>query len=129
MDIRDTALRFVEEVWQQRTPDAVFRFTGPAFIDHAYSPGTAAGHARMVDTFCAAFSAARHTVEHAAAQGDMVLMRLRLTATHSGRFREHEASGALIDVQQYRSFRFDGGRLVEHWALLDTTALLRQIAP
>lgn len=127
MDNRDLALRFVEEVWEQRTPDAVFRFTDPAFVDHAYLPATAAGHARMVHTFCAAFSASRHAVEHIVTGDELVLMRLRVSATHTGTFREHEARGALIDVQQYRSFRFREGRIVEHWALLDTATLLRQI--
>jgi predicted ester cyclase len=55
------------------------------------------------------------------------MVRLRLTGTHNGTFRTKDATGNKIDVRAVRWFRMVDGKIAEHWALLDTLALLRQI--
>lgn len=92
-------------------------------------PADKNGHASMVRLFSAAFSGAAHAIEQCVAQDDMVIVRLRITARHTGQFRDIAATGNAIDVTQYRSFRIAGARIVEHWALFDTAGLLRQLQP
>ena len=120
---------FMLAVWTQASPQLVDEYTAIGFVDHAYSPGDASGHANMVRTFATAFSEATHAIEQCVAQDDMVMIRLRVTARHSGQFRDIAATGNAIDVTQYRTFRIADGRIVEHWALFDTASLLRQLQP
>ncbi|UGQ48696.1 ester cyclase [Massilia endophytica] len=123
----DIALRFMDEVWARRQPGAVHRFVSPMFTDHAYGDGGANAHVRMAETFNAAFSSSEHKVEQAVEQDGLVILRLCVSAQHTGEFRGRAPRGAAIRVQQYRSFRIRAGLVTDHWALLDTAALLRQI--
>ena len=120
---------FMQAVWNQGSADRIEAYVGSGFVDHAYAPADSSGHAAMVRIFCAAFSGAAHVLEQCVAQRDLVIVRLRITARHTGRFRDIAATGNAIDVTQYRTFRVADGRIVEHWALFDTASLLRQLQP
>ncbi len=65
-------------------------------------------------------------------EGDKAACRNTLTGTHTGDFR-HPVIGALpatgrsFSVDQAHIFRFGSGRIIEHWAIRDGLALLRQL--
>ena len=56
-----------------------------------------------------------------------VLVRLRFRGTHSGELFGHEPTGGAIDVEVFDLFRLEGGQLVEHWAMVDSLSLLKQL--
>jgi predicted ester cyclase len=120
---------FMQAVWGDANSELIDHYVGAGFVDHAYTPHDSSGHANMVRVFSAAFSGAAHRLEQCVAQGDMVMLQLRVQARHSGQFRDIAATGKAIDVTQYRTFRVADGRIVEHWALFDTASLLRQLQP
>lgn len=119
--------QFIDTIWNRRELNASGNFLGDDYLDHAYEPGNQQGLLAMVQELTAAFPDARQRIESITAQDDMVVCRMRLEATHDGAFRQTPASGKQIKVSLYRSFRLHEGRITEHWALLDTTSLLRQI--
>lgn len=121
------AARFMQVVWNGRDSRAVFDLVTEDYLDHAYVPSDARGHAAMVDRFNAAFSETRHEIEHAVAQSDLVILRLRVHARHTGVFRGIAPTGALIKVAQYRTFRIRHDVVSEHWALFDTMSLMQQL--
>lgn len=59
-------------------------------------------------------------------QGDTVVTCLIL-GMHLDDFRGTPATGKPISVDVFRQYRLDGGKIAEHWALLDTATLLRSI--
>jgi steroid delta-isomerase-like uncharacterized protein len=118
---------FINEVWNAGDATAVDRFLTPDYIEHAYDPKSVAGLKAMVALLATAFPDQRSDIEDCVAQEDRVMVRLRLTGTHHGTFRTKEATGNRIDVRAVRWFRLAGGKIAEHWALLDTLALFRQI--
>ena len=59
--------------------------------------------------------------------GDKVLVRLRFRGTHKGEFFGYPPTGNAIDVEVFDLFRLADGKLVEHWAMVDTLSLLRQL--
>ena len=61
------------------------------------------------------------------AEGEKVLVRLRVQATHTGTFGELAPSGRTIDIDVLDLFQIRDGVLVEHWALLDNLGMLRQL--
>lgn len=66
-----------------------------------------------------------HTV---IAEGDKVLACLRFRGTHTGEMFGHPPTGNAIDVEVFDLFRFGtDGRMVEHWAMVDSLGLLRQL--
>lgn len=120
---------FMRDVWTGARPDLIDNYVGGGFIDRAYTPADSGGHANMVRLFSAAFSGASHVIEQCVAQRDLVIVRLRVTARHTGPFRDIAATGNAVEVTQYRTFRIADGRIAEHWALFDTASLLRQLQP
>ena len=120
---------FMRTIWTEASPDVLERFVSASFVDHAYIPADQTGHATMVRIFAGAFSQAEHTIEQCTEQDDTVVIRLKITALHSGQFRDIAATGNAVEVTQYRTFRIVEGQIAEHWALFDTASLLRQLQP
>jgi steroid delta-isomerase-like uncharacterized protein len=118
---------FISEVWNAGDATAVDRYLTSDYIEHAYDPKGVAGLKAMVALLATAFPDQRSDLEDCVAQGDRVMVRIRLTGTHNGTFRTKEATGKKIDVRAVRWFRMVDGKIAEHWALLDTLALFRQI--
>lgn len=56
-----------------------------------------------------------------------VLVRLRCRGTHRGTLFGHAPAGGAIDVEVFDLFRLEGGRLVEHRAMVDSLSLLKQL--
>lgn len=118
---------FIIKVWNAGDTTAVDRYLAPDYVEHAYDPKSVAGLKAMVALLATAFPDQRSDLEDCVAQGDRVMVRIRLTGTHNGTFRTKDATGNKIDVRAVRWFRMVDGKIAEHWALLDTMALFRQI--
>ncbi len=66
-------------------------------------------------------------IEDVIAEGEKVLVRLRVKGTHGGELMGIPATGKPINIGVLDLFQFRDGVLVEHWALLDNLGLLRQL--
>ena len=66
------------------------------------------------------------SITHVVAQGNRVLVHLRMQGRHTGDFNGTPPTGNRIDAVM-DLFRIADGRLAEHWALMDTLTMLRQI--
>ena len=118
---------FIEHIWNHRQIDHLHDYLSEDYIDHAYQPSNAAGLTHMLAQLAQAFPDARQTIDALTAQDDTVVCRITLTATHLGEFRNITATGKAVRVSVYRSYRVTDGKIGEHWALLDTAHLLRQL--
>lgn len=61
------------------------------------------------------------------AQGDSVLVHLRVKAIHSGDDLGIPATGKPVNFQVMDLFHIRDGKLTEHWALMDNLGMLQQI--
>ncbi len=66
-------------------------------------------------------------IEDVVAEGEKVLVRLRVRGTHGGTLMGIPATGRKIDIAVLDLFSIRGGVLIEHWALLDNLGMLRQL--
>jgi steroid delta-isomerase-like uncharacterized protein len=119
--------RFIEEVWNARNPAAANAFLAAEYVDHAYKPANVDGLRTAITGTAVAFPDYVFTIEDVVAEADTVVARMRMRATHLGSFRGTPATGNAIDAAMYRTFRLIDGKIAEHYALFDTTTLLRQI--
>ncbi|MDG0794328.1 ester cyclase [Cohnella ginsengisoli] len=124
---KEVALDFIERFWNNGDASCISPILTDDYVDHAYEPGNAEGLLAMADRLRTAFPDQRSTVESVTAEGDRVVVRLRMKGTHLGTFRGKAATGLPIDARLYREYRVADGRIAEHWALFDTASLLRQI--
>jgi predicted ester cyclase len=61
------------------------------------------------------------------ADGDKVVTRKTFHGTHTGEFMGLSATGNVIAVDVIDIVRVRDGEFVEHWNVLDTLALMRQM--
>lgn len=107
------------------------RHISPSFVRH--DPGLPfdvrgpEGVAQLHDALLPAFPDMKLPLEDFVAEGEKVLVRLRVQGTHTGAFGELPASGRKIDIGVLDLFQIRDSVLIEHWALLDNLGMLKQL--
>ena len=114
---RDTAWmeRHVAADFVRHDPGLPFEVRGPA------------GVLRLHDALLPAFPDMRLELHDLVGEGEKVLVRLTIHATHSGAFGDLAATGRTITVPVLDLFQIRDERLIEHWAQLDNLGLLKQL--
>ena len=85
------------------------------------------GVAQLHDALLPAFPDMELPLLDFVAEGDKVLVRLKVQGTHTGAFGDLAATGKKINIDVLDLFQFKDGVLVEHWALLDNLGMLKQL--
>lgn len=107
------------------------RHIAPTFVRH--DPGLPfevrgpQGVAALHDVLMPAFPDMELPLEDFVAEGEKVLVRLRVKGTHTGAFGDMPATGRRIDIGVLDLFQIRDGVLVEHWALLDNLGMMKQL--
>jgi steroid delta-isomerase-like uncharacterized protein len=85
------------------------------------------GVLQLHDALMPAFPDMKLDIEDLVAEGEKVLVRLFIRATHTGLFGAMPATGKAISVPVLDLFQIRDGVLIEHWAQLDNLGMLRQL--
>lgn len=107
------------------------RHIAPTFVRH--DPGLPfevrgpQGVAQLHDALMPAFPDMKLPLLDFVAEGEKVLVRLRVQATHTGAFGDLQPTGRRIDIDVLDLFQIRDGVLVEHWALLDNLGMMKQL--
>ena len=92
----------------------------PHFVDHDRLPGQAPdreGYKRAIAEYHAAFSNVRFLVEDQLAEGDKVVTRFIVRATHDlGELMGVAPTGREVTYKAMAIHRIVGGKIVEEWA-------------
>jgi len=119
------------DAFLRRDVEWMDRHVAPEFVRH--DPGLPfevrgpEGVAQLHDALLPAFPDMELPLHDLVAEGEKVLVRLTILATHAGPFGELEATGRRIEVPVLDLFQIQDDRLVEHWALLDNLGMMRQL--
>lgn len=110
--------------------DVIDEFVAEGFVEHEEFPGLSSGREGTKQFFQmmrSAFSDFTMTIEDIVAEDDRVVVRARMLGTHQGDFMGIPATGKQIDVPFADFVRFEGGKIVEHWGVTDTSAMMEQL--
>jgi len=103
----------------------------PDYIDHSPPlPGMGEGSAavrKANETLAAAFPDTVHTIEAMIAEGDLVVTRLRGRATFTGECLGIPPNGKVVEITGITIHRVADGKLVEHWANIDSLSFMQQL--
>jgi len=113
-----------DTAWMQRHIAPTFVRHDPGLPFEVRGPG---GVKQLHDVLMPAFPDMELPLEDFVAEGEKVLVRLRVQGTHTGPFGDMAATGRRIDIGVLDLFQIRDGVLVEHWALLDNLGMLRQL--
>jgi steroid delta-isomerase-like uncharacterized protein len=120
--------RYLEAVWNERNLALVDEVVAPTLVQHisGVSPGRA-GVKHFFTMIGAAFPDARMTIEDVIAEGDRVVWRFTIHATHTGPFQGIPATGKAVTITGMNIARMVGGQIVENWGQQDNLGLLQQL--
>jgi predicted ester cyclase len=130
---KEIVRRFYEEVFNQLNIDLIDELVGDDFTNNDPTPVAARDRASMkqfIKTLTVAFPNHHHHIEDLIAEGDKVVMRCTLTATHEGIFAgflEMPPTGKSVCQKQIHILRVQDNQLVEHWVVRDDLSMMQQL--
>ena len=113
-----------DTAWMERHIAADFVRHDPGLPFEVRGP---AGVKQLHDVLMPAFPDMKLPLEDFVAEGEKVVVRLRVQGTHTGPFGDMAPTGRRIDLGVLDLFQIRDGVLVEHWALLDNLGMMKQL--
>ena len=99
------------------------------YVGHVpgFPPFDNAGWKQFVWGFSASFPDLHLTVEDTVSEGDKVAARITFRGTHRGEFMGIPPTGRQVTFSSMEMNCIVGGRVAEHWVVLDVLGLLQQL--
>ena len=125
--------RAYEQIFNQGNLDQIDEIFSVAFVDHEAPPPGMEGLdgievlRQFVKVSRDAFPDLQFTAEDMIAEGDKVAARYTMRGTHQGEFMGVAPTGNQIAVTGIDIVRFEGGKMVEHWANSDELGMMQQL--
>lgn len=121
--------QFLEELFNKRNLAIVDALCVTNVINHGLGPEASGieGTRRSAAMYLAAFPDLHFTFEDFIAEGDKVVVRESISGTQQGELMGIPPSGKRTSVTGIEIYRFEGGKIVEHWNQSDNLGLLQQL--
>jgi len=125
-------VRRYREIYSTNQLDPLGEVLAPELIAHTLLPGvppTLEGIKKVHEMALAAFPDLRVITEDLIAEGDKVVERWMQTMIHTGVaiFGAPAGTGKKIKTTGISIYRIANGKIVEHWAEMDSVGVLRQL--
>ena len=85
------------------------------------------GPANLVQMVLRAIPDLRYEIQQIVAKDDRVVVQLRGTGTHRGEFLGVAGTAKRMEWNAINIYRFEDGKIIENWQLLDVWGLMRQM--
>ena len=100
----------------------------PDFVYHTLEGDTNREQYRQINAaVLAAFPDVRYDVEDVVAEGDKVVTRWKMRATHLGEFNRIPATNKEVTLKGVSIDRLSEGKIVETWQFYDALGFLQQL--
>lgn len=123
--------QLIEEVFNQGKMSRVDELFAPDFVEHEeLPPGMPSGREapkQMTTMLRSAFPDFKATIDDLIAEGDKVVIHMTWSGTQKGEFMGIPPTGKSISVGVFDILRIAGGKIVEHWGLMDRMAMMQQL--
>ncbi len=130
MDNTQRYRAFVEEVLNAHEPGRADEFLSSSFVDHSLpegTPGTVEGFREWFSDFLAGIPDQIWTIDVIFEEGDLVAHQKTVRGTHAGELFGTAPTGQPVETVEVGIARFDDGKMVEFWGVVDEARLLRQV--
>ncbi len=124
---------YFEDVYNQGKDALIHTLFAPDFHDPEEEQEHAGLHGpqlaqHVVDYERSVLPDIHFAIEHLFAEGDDVVVKLRITGTHRGEYRGGQPSGNRVDIEAAQQMRIRDGKIVAVvWHVFDRWALLHQM--
>ena len=127
---KKVARRVLEQIFPANDEGALREVISDQCVNHEAPAGTPPGSgaiAMFMDMLDRAFSEQRWQIDDVVAEGDKVVLRCTHSGVHTGDYFGMPATGRTFAYKQMHIIRMVEGKGVEHWAVRDDAALMRQL--
>ena len=125
------ARQMMEEVFNRGDLSRADDFLAPDFVEREeLPPGVPPGREgvkQLTAMMRSAFPDFKVTIDDLVAESDKVVIRQTWRGTHKGEFMGIPPTGRSVSFQVFDVIRFAGGKVVEHWGLMDSMSLMQQL--
>ena len=129
-DIKASARRVLEEVFPADDEEQLAQLIDNEFVNHEAPPETppgVAGISYFMHMLAQAFSDQRWRINQILAENDTVAIHCTHSGQHTGFYLGLPPTGRHFSYRQMHMIRMVNGKAVEHWAVRDVGALMRQL--
>jgi predicted ester cyclase len=127
---KDLINLMIEEIQNKGNIDLVYEIFSEDFVNHTPPPQMANDRNGMRQLFSMVYTAfpdGRITIDDQISDGKKVWTRKSFRGIHTGNFGSIQPSGKLITYEVIDILSIEGGKITEHWSVLDRYNLLRQL--
>jgi steroid delta-isomerase-like uncharacterized protein len=125
------ARQLVDEIFNRGNISLADQLMAPDFVEREQlPPGIPSGREGVKVLATAlrnAFPDFKATIEDVIAEGDKVVVRQTWSGTHRGEFMGVPPTGKSVSFVVFDVLRMAGGKVAEHWGLLDAMGLMQQL--
>ena len=125
------ARQMIEDVFNRGDMSRFDEYLAPDFVEREELPpglpGGREGVQQLIAILHSAFPDFRATIDDLVAEGDRVVVRHTWTGTHRGEFMGVPPTGKSVSFGVIDILRIAGGKVVEHWGLMDSMSLMQQL--
>ena len=121
--------KFIEEVWNQNQLEKIDDYIATNFIDHSLPPNLPANKEGMKQWIIATGKSFEHQtmIDAIVCEDHKVMVKINMLLKHIGVWRNIEPTHLEIAAVGYRYYKISGGRIIEHWSLLDGNSIENQL--
>jgi steroid delta-isomerase-like uncharacterized protein len=123
--------RFVEEVFNKGNVSTIDELLAPNFVEREVlppgTPGGREGVKQLTMMFRTAFPDFNVSIDDMIAEGDKIVARTTWNGTQKGEFMGIPPSGKRVSFDVIDIIRTSGGKFVEHWGVMDSSAMMQQL--
>jgi steroid delta-isomerase-like uncharacterized protein len=123
--------QFFEQAWSKANFDGIDELIDSHALFHIRNqtvPMSAQETRRVISIWHDSFPDFGFSIEAMVAERDLVAVRLILSGTHQGKWKDIPATGRHIRVTAMMFLRFENGKLVEIWEDFDELGMHRQLS-
>ena len=128
---KKVARQLVEEIMNQGNTSLVDDLFAPDFVEHEeLPPGMPAGREavrQLPVVLHSAFPDFSATINDLIAEGDKVVIYMTWSGTQQGQWMGMPPSGKPMSINVIDILRVANGKIVEHWGLTDSMAMMQQL--
>jgi predicted SnoaL-like aldol condensation-catalyzing enzyme len=127
---RQLAHRVLEELFEKGNLEAADELVHPDFVNHEAPPSNPQGPEGLKETISwlrGLWGPMRAEIEDEICEDDKVVARMIMHGRHVGEFLGRQPTGKEFAVEHIHIWRFEDGKLIEHWSVRDDLGQAMQL--
>ena len=124
---KESCYRCFEEVWNKGDYSIIPEVMAPDYVNTQSGAQGTENFKQGIIEMRKAFPDLKYTIDEVFGEGDTLAVRLTLTGTFTGKYRDTEPTGKSINFKQVLINRYMDGKCIEATSFHDTLSLNQQL--